>query len=264
VRHGLKFPAQPTEEILMSRIIVLLLFLTTLCPAAEPIRSVESVLPALAYGPTCWSSLNLNNLGDRVVIVDVDAHRASGALVPLVGHPSVVFNLEPGQQISARLEIQEETGDAWVKVREQIPSQRFSPVVAVSGTSECAIDNQLRTTAREVAYPTRNPWFSGDVSEIPGNIISLVNTSERAARAALCYGSSNLYSMPGKTLSPICSQAFEVQIPPFGARQFPVTRDGNSNFSLKTEGAAIVLQMLRPLATGVKIYSVDSTIKFQQ
>jgi hypothetical protein len=43
-----------------------------------------------------------------------------------------------------------------------------------------------------------------------------------------------------------------------------VTREGNSNFSLKTEGTAVVLQMLRPLATGVKIYSVDSTIKFQQ
>jgi hypothetical protein len=41
-------------------------------------------------------------------------------------------------------------------------------------------------------------------------------------------------------------------------------RDGNSHFSLKTEGNAIVLQMLRPLATGVKIYTVDSTIKFQR
>lgn len=248
----------------MTRIIVLSAFVAGLATAAEPIRTVESVLPALAYGPSCWSSLDLHNLGDRVVIVEVEAHRATGALVALAGHPGVVFNLEPGQQISARLEIQEETGDAWVKVREQVPSQRLSPVVAVSGTSECAIENQLRTTAREVAYPTRNPWFSGDVSEIPGNIISLVNTSERAARAGVCYGSSNLYSLPGKTLSPICSQSFEVQIPPFGARQFPVTHEGNSNFSLKTEGTAIVLQMLRPLATGVKIYSVDSTIKFQQ
>ena len=186
----------------MSRSIVLMLFLATLSPAAEPIRIVESVLPALAYGPSCWSSLDLHNLGDRTVIVEVDAHRASGALVPLVGHPSVVFNLEPGQQISARLEIQEETGDAWVKVREQVPSQRLWPVVAVSGTSECAIDNQLRTTAREVAYPTRNPWFSGDVSEISGNIISLVNTSERAARAGLCYGSSNLFPCRAKRSRP--------------------------------------------------------------
>ena len=248
----------------MARTILLLLALALISPASEPTRAVESVLPALAYGPSCWSSLNLHNLGDRVVIVEVEAHRASGALVPLVGHPGVVFSLNPGEKVSHRLEIQEETGDAWVKVREQVPSERLWPVVAVAGISECAVDNQLRTTRREVAYPTRNPWFSDDVSEIPGNVISFVNTSERAAKASLCYSAGNLYSVPGKTLAPICSQFLEVQVPPFGARQFPVVRDGNSHFSLKTEGNAIVLQMLRPLATGVKIYTVDSTIKFQQ
>jgi hypothetical protein len=95
----------------------------------------------------------------------------------------------------------------------------------------------------------------------------MVNTSERAAKASLCYSAGNLYSVPDKAsaatqFTPICSQSFDVQIPPFAARQFPVARDGSSHFSLKTEGAAIVLQMLRPLATGVKIYTVDSTIKF--
>ena len=248
----------------MARSILLLLLLAATSPASEPGRIVESVLPALAYGPSCWSSLDLHNLGDRMVIVEVEAHRASGALVPLVGHPGVVFTLKPGQSVSHRLEIQEETGDAWVKVREQVPSQRLWPVVAVSGTSECAINNQLRATAREVAYPTRNPWFSDDVSEIPSNVISVVNTSERAAKVSLCYSAGNLYSVPGKTLAPVCSQSFEVQVPPFGARQFPVVRDGNSYFSLKTDGSAVVLQMLHPLATGVKIYTVDSTIKFQQ
>ncbi len=248
----------------MARSVLLLLLLVVASSASQSDRVVESVVPALAYGPSCWSSLDLHNLGDRAVIVEVEAHRASGALVPLIGHPGVVFSLNPGERISHRLEIQEETGDAWVKVREQVPSERLWPVVAVSGTSECAIDNQLRTTAREVAYPTRNPWFSDDVSEIPGNVIALVNTSERAAKTSLCYSAGNLYSVPGKILAPICSQFFEVQIPPFGARQFPVVRDGSSHFSLKTDGSAIVLQMLRPLATGIKLYTVDSTIKFQQ
>lgn len=32
---------------------------------------------------------------------------------------------------------------------------------------------------------------------------------------------------------------------------------------MKTRGDALVLQMLRPLGTGVRIYSVDSTIKFE-
>ena len=229
---------------------------------------MESVLPALAYGPSCWSSLNLHNLGDRLVTAEVESHRASGALVPLVGHPQVSVRLNAGERTSFRLEIVEETGDAWVKVRETIPSPRFSAVIAVAGATECVAGDQLRTTAREVAYPTRNPWFIGDVTEMRGNVVSLVNTSEHTAKASLCYSAGNLYSVPSSPsqpvpqLAPICSAAFEVQIPPFGARQFPVERDGNSHFSMRTQGEAIVLQMLRPLGTGVKIYSVDSTIKF--
>jgi hypothetical protein len=83
----------------------------------------------------------------------------------------------------------------------------------------------------------------------------------------LCYSAGNLYSRPSDArataeLTPICSASFDVQIPPFASRQFPVEHEGNSHFSMNTQGEAIVLQMLRPLETGVKIYSVDSTIKF--
>ena len=42
---------------------------------------------------------------------------------------------------------------------------------------------------------TGNPWFSGDVSEIAGDIVSLVNASEHAAKASLCYSAGNLYSV---------------------------------------------------------------------
>jgi len=242
-----------------------LLLVAAAALATEPApRTVESVVPALDYGPSCWSSLNLHNLGDRVVTLEVEAHRAGGALVALLDHPRLTVSLNPGQSVSYRLDIQEETGDAWVKVRELVPSPRFAPVVAVAGTSECTVNNQLRTTAREVAYPTRNPWFAGDISEISGNVISLVNTSERTAKALLCYSAGNLYSTGASELTPICSESLDVQVPPFGARQFPVTRGDNSHFSLKTQGSAIVLEMLRPLATGVKIYTVDSTIRFQQ
>jgi len=170
----------------MARVLpALFLALALTAFASDPQqRVVESVLPALDYGPTCWSSLDLHNLGERSVTVEVEAHRASGALVALVDHPRVIVNLNPGESVSYRLDIQEETGDAWVKVREQVPSPRLWPVVAVAGSSECTTNNQLRTTSREVAFPTRNPWFSGDVSEIPGNVISLVNTAERAARVS--------------------------------------------------------------------------------
>lgn len=231
-------------------------------------RIIESVLPSLDYGPECWSSVDLRNLGDRVVAVDVEAHRASGALVPLNGLAPGTVRLHPGEHASYRLEIAEETGAAWMKIRERIPSARMTPVIAVAGASECIAGNQLRTTSREVAFPLRNPWFSDGVDAIHGNIVSVVNTSEQAARISLCYSSGNLYSLPSKAqpiadLRPICSSSTDVQIPPFGARQFPVERDGSTHFSLKSKGDSVVLQMLRPLDTGVKVYSVDSTIRFE-
>ena len=240
----------------------------TLAAADPQDRIVESVLPALTYGPSCWSGLEFQNLGDRVVVLEVEAHRSSGALVRLKDHPQTVLRLQPGERVTDRLVIEQETGDAWIKIREHVPSPRLNPVLSVAGTTECVINNQLRTTAREIAYPMRNPWFSGDVSAMLGNVVAVVNTSERPAKVSLCYSAGNLYSVPGQTqpgqLSPICSDFSEVQLPPLGARQFPLERDDNTYFSLKTSGDGIVLQMLRPLATGVKIYTVDSTIRFEQ
>ena len=231
-------------------------------------RIVESVLPSLAYGSACWSSVDLQNLGDRAVTVDLEAHRASGALVALVDHPQVTVSLQAGEHAGFRLEIDEETGAAWVKARERVPSPDLSPVVAISGHTECVVENQLRTTAREVAFPLRNPSFSTDIDELHGDLVSVVNTSEKSAQLWLCYSSGNLYSVPdgshaGAQLTPLCSNSFDVQLAPFSARQFPVERDGSSGFSMKTRGEAIVLQMLRPLGAGVRIYSVDSTIKFE-
>jgi hypothetical protein len=41
-----------------------------------------------------------------------------------------------------------------------------------------------------------------------------------------------------------------------------VAREGSTHFSLRTSGAAIVLQLLKPQGVHVKIYAVDSSIKF--
>jgi len=76
-----------------------------------------------------------------------------------------------------------------------------------------------------------------------------------------------LYSVPHNDrpaveLTPVCSETIQELVPPFGSRQFPVARGGNSHFSLTTRGDAIVLQMLRPAETSAKVYRVDSTIKF--
>ena len=238
------------------------LWLAGLCFAARKERVVESILPSLEYGPQCWSSVDLQNLGDRSVTLEVEAHRASGALVALVDHPRLSMTLPAGERASFLLEINEETGSAWAKVRERVPSTVPSPVVAVAGHTECVVQNELRTSAREVAFALRNPSFSSNLGELHGRLVSMVNTSERAAEVWLCYSEGNFYSVFGHPLSEICSNAFDVQVPPFGARSFPVERDGATHFSIKTRGDGIILQMLKPVAAGVKRYAVDSSIKF--
>jgi hypothetical protein len=179
----------------------------------------------------------------------------------------MAVRLEAGDRGQYRLQIPEETANAWVKVREPAAQADRGPAVAVSGVTECVAGDQLISTVREAAYPLRNPWFAGSVSDLRGGVVSLTNTSEQAATAWLCYSSGGLFSVPdgahtGSELRPICSAALDVQIPPFAARQFPVDREGNTQFALRTRGSALALQMLRPLKTGVKVYTVDSTIRF--
>ena len=245
---------------------VLLVSLAWHASAASPReRTVESILPALAYGPHCWSTIDLQNLGDRPVLVAVEGHRSTGALVPLAGYAGMMFRLAPGERGSYKLQIEEETTGAWVKVRETAAFEQ-PPVIAVRGITECLAGDQLRISMREIAYATRNPWFSGDVAALPGGEIYLINTTERTVTASVCYSSGGLFSVPGgahpNQLAPICSSAFDVQVPPFGTRQFPIESEGNLHFSIKTQGDAIVLQMLRPVAAGVKMYTVDSTVRF--
>ena len=250
----------------MSRVLGPLLCALWLLPVAAQERMVESVLPALAYGPKCSSTLELRNLSERSVTLEVEGHRSGGSLVPLVGHPSLTIRLSAAERVSYKLQLDEETTSAWAKVKEIVPSPRLTPVVAVSGTTVCVVGDKLRSTAREPAYPIRNPWFSEDVSEISSEEILVINTSERPVTAWLCYSAGNLYSVPSETrptqLTQLCSSEAAVQIAPFGTRQFPGQRDHNSYFLLKTQGNGIVLEMLRPLDDTVWLYKVDTTITF--
>jgi len=228
---------------------------------------MESVLPGLVYNHTCTSTVALQNLADQPVALEIEAHHGTGALAPLAGLTGMSVHLAPGQQSSYKVQIEEETTTGWVKVRERIPAPRTSTAVAVSGTTECHDGNELRVAGRDVAFPSRNPWFSGEIADMPGEVILLVNTSGRVARAYACYSAGNLYSVPTAAGPPgelrrICSNTVDVQIPPFGSREFPVQREGNRHFSLRTEGDSVVLQGLRALDAAVKIYTVDSTITF--
>ena len=259
-----------------NRIAILALALATAALFAAPpekSRFVDSVLASLEDAPPCWSTIRVQNLGDRPASVQIQAHRASGALVRLQGLGQMTVTLAPGETEEYRLEIPEEETDAvgWVRIREQVPSPELSPVVAVSALSECTVSEHLFSTPRTVAFPARNPWFSREVDSTPGNLISMINLSERVAVAHLCYSSGNLYSVPdepgaapsSEELKPICSVSFDVQVPPFGAREFEVQHEGTSHFSMKTQGEAIILQMLRPVKTGVRAFAVDSTIRFE-
>jgi hypothetical protein len=228
-------------------------------------RVVESIVPWLAYNSSCWSAVQLQNLGNREVAVEVEAHKSSGALAALLGTSGIQVRLSAGEHAEYKLQRhqEDEATGAWVRVRETIPTPQLSPVLAVSGATECLAADELHTTFREVAWPVRNPWFSGDVSQGDDGIIALINTSERPARVSGCYSSGVLYSIrPAPELTPVCSEWIEELIPPFGSRQFPVARGANSHFSLTTRGEAVVLQMLRPAGTSVRLYRVDSTITF--
>jgi hypothetical protein len=235
--------------------------------AAPPERVIESILPALVYNRSCTSTVALENLADQPVALEIEAHHGSGALAPLAGQSGMLIHLAPGQQGNYKLQIEEETTTGWVKVRERIPTSRVSTAIAVSGTTECREGNELRIAGREVAFPSQDPWFSGEIAEMRDEIILLVNTSGHAARAHACYSAGNLYSvptagLPGSELRRICSNTVDVQVPPFGSREFPVEREGNLHFSLRTEGESVVLQGLHALDRAVRIYSVDSTITF--
>jgi hypothetical protein len=243
--------------------LAVLLWLPYQSPAAGKERVIASVLPSLEYGPGCWSSIDLENLGDRAVEVEIEAHRASGALVALVDHPRSPVILPAGARVSFRLEIGEESGSGWARVREHVPAE-LPGVVAVSGHSECVVANKLRTSAREVAFALRNPAFSSDIEELRGDVVSMVNTSERAAQVSLCYSEGNTYSVAGRAFTEICSGAFDLQVPPFGTRRFPLEHEGSSHFSIKTRGDGIILQMLKPMGSGVKTFAVDSSIKFEE
>jgi len=230
-------------------------------------RVVESVVPWLAHNSSCWSAVVVENLGDREVAAEVEAHKSSGALTPFMEHAGINVRLAAGQRRQFKPRLEEDTTGAWVRVREIIALPQQSPVLAVSGATECLSKDELGTTVREVAWPSANPWFSGDVSTGDDGILAIINASERPARVSICYSSGVLYSVPRNDrptseLTALCSKTIQELIPPFGSRQFPVARDGNSHCKLTTHGDSIVLQMLRPAGTSVKVYRVDSTITF--
>src|SRR5258708_40313174 len=118
------------KNVTVGRKACLLLLLSILAHAGAGVRIVESVLPALSYGQSCWSTVDLQNLGDRVVIVEIEGHRSTGALVPLAGRPGVKVRLNAWESACFRFQIDENTASAWAESRDTIRDQSVSPVVS--------------------------------------------------------------------------------------------------------------------------------------
>jgi hypothetical protein len=186
------------------------------------------------------------------------------------GRSSIMIDLEslafaPHQRRIFRLGGQREAGNAWVGVWEADPPGTL-PELAVEGSIECLAGDQLRTVPRSAALAMRNPWLTGLAADLEGAMIAVVNVSAKAARADLCYSAGNLYyvpaEMPDGRLARLCSWSEEVALPPFGSREFPLEHEGSTEFSMHTRGESIVLLVLRPVAAGLRVYRVDSTIRF--
>jgi len=234
--------------------------------AVSQARYADSVVPALTYSRACSTTVEIRNMGDRPVDALLEPHRESGSLVELTEQSGMALQLAPGAQKSFTLKIPEATESAWLLVREIVPLAQASPVLAIEGKTNCTAGNQLHTAMREVTHASANPWFDGDVGEMPGARLAVVNTSGVAAIATGCYSGGILIANPnvpgGAALVPLCSHVFRQQIPPYSARQYPVEREGNSHFSLHTSGRGIALQLLRLLDAGTQLYQVDSSISF--
>ena len=273
------------------------LMLATLS-AEGVVPAPPAVIAALRAGAGCFSTIDITNLSGRALAAEIQARLETGALTPLEaidaqgeprgearGEPrsdrqdteldrserSAVplaekdFVFEPHEHKRFRLGGPREKRDAWVGVWEADPPGTL-PALAVEGSVECLSGDELLTVPRLAALAMRNPWFAAQVAEFGGAVIAIVNTSARSARADLCYSAGNLYFVPGEMpdgrLARLCSWSEQAAIPPFGSREFPLEHEGASEFAVHTRGESIVLLVLRPVAGGVRVYRVDSTIHF--
>ncbi len=219
---------------------------------------MQSILPSLTYSHTCSTTVEIRNLGARTASAMVEPHRESGSLVAFIEQTGVDLRLGPGEARRFTLKLPEATENAWVSVRELVTDH---PALAVTGETACTAGSQVHSALREVAHPTANPWFEGDVGEMAGARVAVVNTSEAFAVVSGCYSGGTLVSI-GAILRPLCTGQFREQIPPFSARHYPVARGGSTHFSLHASGRGIALQMMRLLDAGTNLFQVDSSISF--
>lgn len=230
-------------------------------------KAFVSILLPLSYGERCWSSVALQNLRDQAADVEVEAHDGSGALVALEGGPTIPLHLAAGQKASLRLQVDgQESAEAWIKVTERGTSASAGAGIAVSGSSECTAQDQLTTVPGAIAFPSRNPWLEGDVEELQGKFVLVLNAGATAAAVGVCYSNGSRVELPGRRggeARPVCRSMRSIHLPPYALELLPVERDGSSNLTVRTAGAELVLQVLKPRPGKTRLFTVDSSIVFE-
>jgi hypothetical protein len=169
--------------------------------------------------------------------------------------------LQPGERTSHRLQITDETGEGWLKVRENIPSLQLA---GDRGNRHHQVHDGLRTSARTLAYPMRNPWLSATWKICQKCYLDGEHVGTSGRGVAVLFGGQSLLGAERGSLGARADTHLFKRVPSSGSALRGAAGPGGARrqlvVSIKPQGELIVLQMPRPLGTGVKV--VDSTIKF--
>ena len=238
------------------------LALLTLLVAQE--RNFAVVLPELQYSRQCSSEISIHNTGPRFVDLELAGHKASGALVGLVDRKTNRMRLRPSERVAVRLDVVDEV--AWAVVIELVPSPRLQPVLAVSGKTECLDANELLTASREIAPIISDPKFALDyeAAALNGKVLLLINASNRRMEWKACYSSGTTVSDGNGGMTSVCSESLERTLAPYQSSRLPASVDGKPLVRFRATGSGVAMQMLAPSAPQVRLYTVESTIRFDQ
>ena len=227
-------------------------------------RNFSVVLPELQYSHHCSSEIALTNPSPRFVDVSVAGHKASGALVGLVDRRSNKLRLHPAERVTVKLDVEQE--DAWAEIIEVVPSPRLAPVLVVSGHTECLAVTELVTAAREVAPIVADPAFSldYDAAMLNGKILLVINASDKRMQWSACYSSGTTVSNGNGGMMLLCSESLERTLAPYQSSRLATSIEGKPLVRFRAQGTAVALQMVTLSAPQVRLYKVESTIRFNE
>lgn len=227
-------------------------------------RGFPFVLPELQYSSHCSSEISIHNVSPRFVDLEVVGHKSTGALAGLIDRRTNRLRLRPSERVQVRLDVEEDV--AWAEVIEIVPSPRLKPVLAVSGKTECLDGNELLTAAREIAPVSGDPKFAIDheAASLNGMVLLLINASDRRMSWTACYSAGHTVSDGNGAMMPLCSESLHRTLAPYQSWRLAAAVEGKPLVRFNATGPAVAMQMLAPAAPQVRLYKVESTIRFDE